>query len=70
MRWPRRIGGQKNKGFAAQSPARRRLLGKLGGLAAAANGTAHKWTSEEAKEARRIATEDAQFRRENPNAFK
>lgn len=70
MRWPRRIGGQRNKGFASMSPARRRLLGKLGGLTSSANGTAHKWTSDEAKAARQIAIEDAQFRRDFPNAFK
>lgn len=41
------------RGFAALSPEKRRRIASLGGKQAHANGTAHQWTPEEAREAGR-----------------
>jgi general stress protein YciG len=41
------------RGFASMDPARRREIASMGGKAAHAKGTAHEWSSEEAKEAGR-----------------
>ncbi|HLG55568.1 MAG TPA: KGG domain-containing protein [Vicinamibacterales bacterium] len=41
------------RGFASMSPARRREIASKGGKAAHAKGTAHEWSSEEAREAGR-----------------
>ena len=41
------------KGFASMDPARRRTICSQGGKAAHLKGTAHQWTSEEAREAGR-----------------
>jgi len=41
------------RGFASMDPARRREIASTGGKAAHAKGTAHEWTSEEAREAGR-----------------
>ena len=44
------------KGFASMTPEQRRAIASIGGKAAHANGTAHKWKpgSEEAREAGRL----------------
>jgi uncharacterized protein len=41
------------RGFAAMDPEKQRLIASAGGKAAHAAGTAHEWTSEEAREAGR-----------------
>ena len=41
------------RGFSAMTPERHREIARMGGKAAHAKGTAHEWTSEEAKEAGR-----------------
>jgi len=41
------------RGFASMSPEKQREISSRGGKAAHAAGTAHKWTSEEAREAGR-----------------
>lgn len=43
----------KPRGFAAIDPERRREISRLGGKAAHAAGTAHRFTAEEAREAGR-----------------
>ena len=43
----------KNRGFASLDRARQREIASQGGKAAHAHGTAHQWTSAEAKEAGR-----------------
>lgn len=43
----------KHRGFASLSIARKREIASLGGRAAHAAGTAHRWTSEEARDAGR-----------------
>ena len=45
--------GRKRGGFASMNKERLLELASKGGLAATANGSAHKWTSVEAKEAGR-----------------
>lgn len=45
--------GSKGRGFLSMSPERHREIARMGGKKAHALGTAHKWTSEEAKEAGR-----------------
>jgi uncharacterized protein len=42
-----------NRGFAAMSPERQRQIASLGGRAAHQQGTAHEWSSEEARAAGR-----------------
>lgn len=42
------------RGFASLSPERRAEIASLGGIAAHRKGTAHEWTSEEAKAAGRV----------------
>ncbi|MBB6099379.1 general stress protein YciG [Deinobacterium chartae] len=39
------------RGFGSMDPAKRREIARLGGRAAHAGGNAHRWTSEEAREA-------------------
>jgi general stress protein YciG len=41
------------KGFASMSPEKRKEIAGMGGRAAHAQGVAHKWSSEEAREAGR-----------------
>jgi general stress protein YciG len=43
----------KGRGFASMSEERRREIASIGGTEAHARGTAHEWTSEEAREAGR-----------------
>lgn len=47
------LGGIRAKGFAALSAAERRAVASRGGTAAWKKGTAHRWTSKEAKSAGR-----------------
>jgi general stress protein YciG len=42
---------KQRKGFAAMTPEKQRAIASKGGIAAHQKGTAHKWTSEEAKKA-------------------
>jgi uncharacterized protein len=42
---------KQNRGFRTMSPERRREIASKGGRAAHEKGTAHEWTSEEAKAA-------------------
>lgn len=44
----------KGRGFASMSPDKQRLIASKGGKAAHKKGTAHKWTSEEARRAGQI----------------
>ena len=44
---------QKDKGFGSMDRVRQKEIASLGGKAAHAKGTAHQWTSDEAKEAGR-----------------
>jgi len=46
-------GGNRNRGFASMDPKRQREIASEGGKAAHARGKAHKFTSEEAREAGR-----------------
>jgi general stress protein YciG len=39
------------RGFASMTPEKRRLIASLGGKAAQAKGTGHRWTPEKAREA-------------------
>ena len=45
--------GTSRRGFASMSPERQREIASKGGRAAHAKGTAHEWTTEEAREAGR-----------------
>lgn len=47
-------GGEKRRGFASMSKSKQASIARLGGLAAHKKGTAHKWTSEEARRAGRL----------------
>ena len=44
-------GGTKNRGFASMDPERQRQIASQGGKAAHEKGTAHEFTSEEARRA-------------------
>jgi general stress protein YciG len=50
---PGRKSGTSNRGFASMDPARQREIASEGGRAAHEKGTAHEFTSEEAREAGR-----------------
>jgi len=43
----------KGRGFASMDPEERRKIASIGGTEAHARGTAHEWTSDEAREAGR-----------------
>lgn len=43
--------GKESRGFASMTAARRREIAKMGGKAAHERGTAHQWTTEEARAA-------------------
>jgi general stress protein YciG len=47
------MAGKSRRGFASMDPSRQREIASKGGRAAHAKGTAHEWTSEEAREAGR-----------------
>lgn len=44
----------RGRGFASMDPKKQKMIASKGGRAAHAKGTAHKWTSEEARAAGRI----------------
>ena len=48
-----RMTGKSRRGFASMDPARQREIASKGGRAAHAKGTAHEWSSDEAREAGR-----------------
>ncbi len=50
---PAKGGGKELRGFAAMDPQKQREIASKGGKAAHAKGTAHEFTSEEAREAGR-----------------
>jgi len=45
--------GKSNRGFASMDPNKQKMIASKGGRTAHKKGTAHKWTSEEAREAGR-----------------
>ncbi len=47
------MGGKSRRGFASMDPARQREIASKGGRAAHERGTAHEWSSDEAREAGR-----------------
>ncbi|HSA57803.1 MAG TPA: KGG domain-containing protein [Gemmatimonadaceae bacterium] len=47
------MSGKSKRGFASMDPSRQRAIASKGGKAAHAKGTAHEWTSDEAREAGR-----------------
>ncbi len=49
----RSSGGRSNRGFASMDPQRQREIASKGGRAAHAKGTAHEWSSDEARVAGR-----------------
>jgi uncharacterized protein len=44
---------KEDRGFASMNPVRQREIASKGGMAAHKKGTAHEWTSDEAREAGR-----------------
>lgn len=46
--------GKRPRGFGAMTPEKQREIASKGGRASHAKGTAHEWTSEEARKAGRI----------------
>lgn len=44
----------KKRGFASMTPERRQTIARLGGMKTQANGNAHRFTSEEAKQAGKL----------------
>ncbi len=55
------------RGFAAMDSAKHKAIASAGGRRAHELGTAHKWTSEEAREAGRKGGEESARRREAAN---
>ena len=49
----RATGGRSNRGFASMDPQRQKEIASKGGRAAHAKGTAHEWSSDEARNAGR-----------------
>jgi general stress protein YciG len=47
------MSGKSRRGFASMDPARQRAIASRGGKAAHEKGTAHEWTSDEARDAGR-----------------
>ncbi len=60
-------GGASNRGFASMDPQRQREIASQGGRAAHEKGTAHEFSSEEAREAGR---KGGQARRQNNRSNK
>jgi general stress protein YciG len=58
-------GGKSERGFAAMDPKKQREIASKGGRAAHEKGTAHEWTSEEAREAGRKGGERVSRDREH-----
>ncbi len=50
----------KGRGFALMSKDKQRMIASKGGRAAHAKGTAHKWTSDEARKAGRLGGKSRQ----------
>lgn len=50
----------KNRGFASMDKDKQRMIASKGGRAAHAKGTAHKWTSAEARKAGRMGGKSRQ----------
>lgn len=50
----------KGRGFASMSKDKQRMIASKGGRAAHAKGTAHKWTSDEARKAGRLGGKSRQ----------
>lgn len=50
---PQRTRGKERRGFASMSPDKQREIASKGGRAAHQKGTAHEWTSDEARQAGR-----------------
>ncbi len=48
---PQRARGKERRGFASMSPDKQREIASKGGRAAHQKGTAHEWTSDEARQA-------------------
>ena len=62
-------GGKSGRGFASMDPARQREIASQGGRAAHEKGTAHEFSSEEAREAgRKGGMARSQNRAKNQNA--
>jgi general stress protein YciG len=59
-------GRKSNRGFAAMSSERQREIAREGGRAAHRQGVAHRWTSEEAREAGRKGGERSRNGRSKP----
>jgi uncharacterized protein len=59
--------GIKDRGFASMDRDRQREIASKGGRAAHEKGTAHEWTSEEAREAGRRGGLKSQRRRGDPS---
>lgn len=53
MNTPARPASKERRGFASMSPEKQREIASKGGRAAHAKGTAHEWTSDEARVAGR-----------------
>jgi general stress protein YciG len=61
-------GGKSNRGFASMDPQRQREIASEGGRAAHEKGTAHEFTSEEAREAGRKGGQARSQKRNAANA--
>lgn len=61
-------GGKSNRGFASMDPQRQREIASEGGRAAHEKGTAHEFTSEEAREAGRKGGQARSANRRNAMA--
>lgn len=60
--------GTRNRGFASMDPARQREIASQGGKAAHAKGTAHEFTSEEARRAGSLSHGNRQSANANASA--
>lgn len=58
---------KRHSGFASMTPEKRKEIASLGGKKAHANGTAHQWTSADAREAGRRGGVEAQRRKREAN---
>ena len=58
--------GKEDRGFASMNRTKQREIARLGGRAAHMKGTAHEWTSEEAREAGRKGGMASQRRKHQP----
>lgn len=64
--------GKEDRGFASMDPAKQREIASKGGRAAHEKGTAHQWSSEEARDAGRkggLASHRARRMRQNSEEF-